>query len=523
MENSSNWRWIKATFVLIGLLGALPALAFDNCQRIIEREFVFPGGQTGTLVEEMGWRVTYDVPADALAVAETVKILRDPGMEFGFFPVAVTSIEDGRLILVPDLFVEVSCRFAMSYYLYNDQGRTLTAGLTRAGPEARRCRETGNDFKTCIEQFSKTLETYDQGAFAAMPEDKRDTASRFFTDAIYQVMAHEMAHQIFDHNAKIAVGALTRQDAEFEADFHAITGAMQVGRATHAIAYIFDVMDYFYNQGGYRSAPEYETLACRSANGVDVMTSIGIGLLFLDRVAMGQRTGAAASRDSLRKAQRDSAALYDPQNDGCGRLKTRMLSEAHSEANEIIGFMIDNFEAFAPAGEQVATQRPSIAYAGLQLVDAYEKLLDDSQHLRLLVTDSLSLYLQRLTQANGFSMTDREKARLLTHVRGSASSRSYGRVLASFNYQSVEAMEDQATRQGARAALEEAVRFNPALTEAWSQLGMIAIFDKDCETAIGHFVHAYYTAQREEMQNQMAGIAQGVNGWIEAGDARCAS
>ena len=476
---------LPALAAVSGLALGNDAFAFERCEGIVSG--------AGPLAQRVGERVIYDAPVPQFDVALSVEFRHTAPLKV-LLPLADVTENGDRVVFFPDRFGVFACQVVLAHYLENEG----VENVWDAGFETvRDCLAEGHARAYCLTRFGAKLQQTLAPAFARVPSGHQGTAYAIALDAIFQVGAHELAHHLFDHFDRIESGDIPRVDAEFEADFYAIQWAIEDGRAYSALAYLSRAMEVVDAAAATASdkAPgpsdaSYESWSCRYHN-VERSISAFSGAPFVFREVMLNHRAANAAGQTL--AEQLSWAIDDLSNadpvaaapEGCSRLGTQVLKEARQEMLGIMRAYQAHRDVFIVVPDMTdGTFEPLASGASVDALEAIAGQMRRSRHLRTLTSGVVSFTVQRAGHTNGLQLPDEWLFGLRSDLAQRASGRNYGRFLNGLAARYLEFVSTPEGRSVLKPLYEESSRYLPDSTDTWANLGLIAMYERDCRKAI---------------------------------------
>lgn len=312
---------------------------------------------------------------------------------------------------------------------------------------------------------------------------------------------HEYAHHFLDHFDRIEANRVSRIDAEFEADYFAIMNGVQYGEPTSAMYYFFSAIADIEYYTDTLVTPKYESGACRTKNVENVTAITSIAPLIVLDVAYGgrYRLGSLSSSDIERYGDEVFRSGVPALIEGsCGRIAEAMLADAFLELKSLYYRIATDGEFLLGEGSGPDPDRTNALLRDLfQMARSFE-------YMNGIAASSASLILRkRGLEGRDLAPFVGSMDSLLetSEVNENLLSGDYGRLLQAQGLSLIQERVDlpaQARLDQAFAALERAVFFNPAQSEAWMNLALIDFKRGNCVTAARFARKSLQTISPEE-------------------------
>ena len=392
--------------------------------------------------------------------------------------------QDIKFILFPASFVKATCEIALGTYM-NIEGVEPDA-FDQAARTAAQCRDAGGTQKACLIGFADELDRRYGKAFAALPAGQSQVAIGLYQATLHQIMMHEYAHHFLGHLDRIAKQQISRIDAEFEADLFAITNGVQGGEPVSAMYYLFSGLSDIENYSKKSTTEDYESAACRSKNVENIVAYLKIAPLMLVDAAMGGHAYLSRSSPSLVRADLDKQFADPPPGlkpGSCGRIAERTLFDTREELKQLYARMGTDLDFLFDTGQNLDVERAN------RLLHDLSEMSQNLRYMDGIAAKCVALMLRGwgIKGRNLTPLVD-EVDRLLDKqaVTQHFLSEDFGRLLQAQGLAMLQERVDmapQARLDRSFSALKRAVNYNPAQTEAWMNLAMIAFKRGDCASA----------------------------------------
>ena len=488
----------------IGLIVVLSCIstassAFDRCDQLLAtpkalQDFVFAKG-------------VRNAPVKYFDRAKSVRIETGQGPG-GLIPHASRDATGRPLIFYSTSFPPTLCRIAIATFVVNeieDAWRPFAEASRRAG----QCADSGRPFDTCLVEFGRDLQLRYQARFAAFDSRRQRLAYEIYLDAAGQIAAHEYGHHLLKHQQKVGAGALARIDAEFEADFYAMSNAVQSGQIGSAMYYFFKGLADVESYSKTLKYSDYESGACRATNVNDITGVFQIyPLVVIDAVNGGGRfdsNSPAFLRATAKQMQSEKPPA--PSSDSCGRLRGAVMREAHEEMLRIVTAVADYgdilFVDRRDAGADFALRGPRV----YELIDRLRSESSNFRYVRGIAAQIISRLIQRVEFGGTRDALVRQLDDILAGFADDILSGDYGRILKVKGLNVL--YETSGAPLGARMAeakgiFESAVTFLPESSESWMNLAFIALAHGRCGKAadLSRQSALYAAKGSEDMANE---------------------
>lgn len=524
MKTGKNIRFlVPSVFLALVFFYSSQLKALEYCQNAWSEEVRFSDGSTGDQVDWLFRAAILDLSAKQHGFAQNIRLERGVLAQKLFYPAAYIDENGHGVVLIDDKFLRPLCIFVVMDYIYNDDqiiGADVYSGAYQAVED---CGARQYSFLQCLSEFTETAARLIAPHYNNLDDKRKGLLNNFLSSALYQIIAHELAHIVLDHSNKIAEQKMLRIDAEFEADLAAIVSSLQTGRIHTALAYFFGPLSAFHQATGFQTSNHYESLECRNKNVADV-AMVGGAALFFQSFATGEATTSNMNmREAMESILSTTGAADESRFEdvGCGRLKGETLLAIRQEIRTMGNFLVDNFELFRGIEPETEGVRMGVQFSSPNTIVAILDLIDQSPNLSPALSRTLSMYLQRATQMDEFEIDDQLEDRILRTAYDVGSSQTYGRTLAALAFRYIGPDGSPTNRDRAVDLFEEAVVFNPWISEAYVNLAMILFTDGKCEIARRHAARSYFTANEGFAKESSASVFNIINSRIEAQEAPC--
>ena len=313
---------------------------------------------------------------------------------------------------------------------------------------------------------------------------------------------HEYFHHFLGHVDRIRNNELSRIDAEFEADRFAITNGMQSRDPVSAMYYVFWGLAQKESYQKKQPSELYESATCRWSNVENITGYLGIAPLMLADAAYGggayfRRSSPSVVRTDLTRQFAKPAALKEG---SCSRIVQVPLDDMRGELKRLYLRMEPDLDFLFSADKNVDTARAK------RLLRDLSDMSQNFQYINGIAAKCIAFMLRQwgLKGRNLTPLTD-ELDRLLATpaVTDNFLSEDFGRLLDERALAILQEQTDmplQARLDRSFSALERAVYYNPAQTEAWMNMAFIALKRGDCTAASRYAKRAVETNTNDEQR-----------------------
>lgn len=467
-------RALMCSFAALLAGVAESVLAFDACNAI--------GDDAARLNREIRQGVIARSPARHHELSLRVRLVAT-GAGDSLIPFAGEQQGAPYVVLTP-LFAKVACQIALARFLGIKGIQPDT--IAQVGSAAGRCLDVGGSQKACLTAFAGELARRYAKDFAALPVGEQRIAFDIYRSTLNQIVMHEYAHHFLDHFSRIAAQKLGRIDAEFEADLFAITNGAQFGEPVSALSYFFSTLAEVERSATKWSAPQYESAACRASNVESVTGYVGIVPMLLADAASGggiyfSRNSPATTRALAGKEFGRAAPSLSPGS--CNHIAQVALGSARQELQRLQQRLDKDLELL------FSNQKIADADRASRLVHDLADLSKGFQYMGGFAAKSAALMLRQ------WGLKGRELAPLMAEIdrlidtpgsSGNFLSEDLGRMLQAQGFAVLQERVDLAPPvrlDRSYALLQRAVDYNPAQSEAWMNLAIIAFKRGDCALA----------------------------------------
>ena len=399
-----------------------------------------------------------------------------------------------KFILFPALFVKVTCEIALAMYL-NLEGVEPDA-FDQAARRAAQCRDAGGTQKTCLAGFADELDRRYSKAFKTLPAGDLQVAFGIYEATLHQIMMHEYAHHFLGHLDRIANQQVSRIDAEFEADLFAITNGVQGGEPVSAMYYLFSGLADIENYSKKSTTEDYESAFCRSRNVENIVAYLKIAPLMLVDAAMGGHAYLSRSSPSLIRTELDKQFAEPPPGlkpGSCGRIAEQTLFDTREELKQLYVRMEKDLDFLFATGGNLDVERAN------RLLHDLSQMSQSLRYMDGIAAKCVALVLRGwgIKGRNLTPLVDEVDRLLDTQaVTQHFLSEDFGRLLQAQGLAILQERVDMAPQvrlDRSYSALKRAVNYNPAQTEVWMNLAMIAFKRGDCASASRFAEHSVMT------------------------------
>jgi tetratricopeptide (TPR) repeat protein len=354
----------------------------------------------------------------------------------------------------------------------------------------------GGSQTACLERFADDLSNRYAKAFAAQSAENKEGAVSMYTSALEQVVMHEYAHHFLGHFARIRSQKITRIDAEFEADMFAVLNAVQAAQPSSAMYYFFDGLAQVERHTKRLATPDYESGACRANNVENITAFMGIAPIVLIDAAYGggyslQRNSPAVVHSV---AQQKFAATPPALKPGaCAHIEKLELPEAFAELKRLYLRIEQDVDFLFSENKVWDSTRAA------RLLRDLSEMSRQFRYMQGLAAKSMSLMLRK------WGLQSRKLTPLVGNVdlllegqsmSANFESGDFGRLLLAEGLAMIQERTDlpsQTRFDRASSFLQNAVYYNPDLSEAWANLAIISFKRGDCSAASGFAAKASET------------------------------
>jgi hypothetical protein len=459
--------------LLLAAVSAPATASFAPCERIAD--------DPAALARKLTDRAVARAPARHHTLARTIRVVTT-GAADNLMPFAGQQLE-ARYVMVPPRFVKVACQISLAEFMRVDG--VQPDAFDTPSRAAARCLDVGGAQKDCLGAFATELERRYSGSFTALTADQQQTAASVMEAMLNQVVMHEFAHHFLDHLKRLAGQQVGRIDAEFEADLFAFMNGAQAGEPASALYYLFNPLSVVEAGRTQTQTPQYESAACRAGNVENITGQFGIVPLLLADAASGggylARNNPGTTRKMAQQAFAGPAPALRP--DTCARIAKVALGQARQELNQLYQRMDPEFDWLFATRPAPDADRVKRLLADLSaMATGFRYMGGMSAKCAALVLRQWGLKGRNLAPLAGQAerMADSQAA------NGELLSEDLGRLLQAQGLATRQERTDLATPvrlQRADAQLQNAVRYNPAQSEAWGNLAFIAFKQGDCQAA----------------------------------------
>jgi hypothetical protein len=473
-------RIVLALLVItVSLISAPAAQAFDRCDSL----FATPDQLKTFLVEEG----VQSAPVKYFAKAKSIRIETEGAGRL--LPVAKFDSQGNPIIVYPAIFPPVLCRLVLTTYLVNETNSDL---LTEPARDAATCITGGRSSETCITDYANDLERRYGATFAKQEEDHKNVAYGIVRNAIGQIAKHEFAHHLLSHRERVSSHEIAQIDAEFEADYYAVLNAAETGEAPSAMYYFFYPLKAMEANAPKMSSLNYESASCRATNISDVTGVFGIAPRVLLDAISGVHFKNNNSPDLIRAIAEQLAKKEapTPSADTCGRLAPGVLRESQEELKRLTA-VVAEYADVLPAPPDSKDDQSGLGLnnpESFTLVARLQRTSEELPYLKGLAVRALSLLIHRVELAGAESNVSPLIDQIIqsSEDKNEFLSGDYGRFLyvkaISILYNN--GSGPIATRMSeAEPLFRKSVDFLPSASEAWMNLGFIALVRGDCNGA----------------------------------------
>ena len=452
------------------MVGAQGALAFEACDRPVD---------PANLGRVWADQAAADSPVRYYELAHSIRLNTAYGGD-RLMPAGGEELQTKYILFTP-LFAKVVCKIALSTYLYVENVQPDV--IDQAAQTAARCLDAGGTQKTCLIAFADELDERYSAAFASLPSDHAAVALTIYEATLQQIMMHEYAHHFLGHFGPRQISEI---DAEFAADLFAITNGVQRGEPPSAMDYFFGAIADIESYTKAPKSADYESAACRSNNVENITAYLGIAPLMLVDAAMGGHGYLSNTSPSMVRAQLDKLFAAAPPSlapGSCGRIAQVALPEMREELRQLYLRMEPDLDFLFSTD-----QNPDVARARSLLRDWLE-MSKNLHYTNGIVAKCIVLMLR------GWGLKGRDLAPLVNEVDRSLTtptvtdyflSEDFGRLLQARGLvvlQEGTNLPVQSRLDQSFSLFERAVAYNPAQTEAWMNLAIVAFKRGDCAAA----------------------------------------
>ncbi len=453
------------------------ARAFDQCGKLFATS-----DELKTFLIEEG---VQSAPVKYFAKAKSIRIETEGAGRL--IPGARSDLQGNPIIVYPATFPPVLCRLALTTYLANNTNTDLLKEPARA---AGKCIAANRPLETCIADYAKDLERRYRAAFAKETENSKNIAYGIVKDAIGQLVKHEFAHYLMNHRERIKSGEIARIDAEFEADYYAVLNGTQTGEVASAMYYFFNPLEEMEANAPEMKRPDYESFSCRATNVDDITGVVGIAPLVLLDASEGGGSFPKRPPDYIRTIAQELAKEGAPKLSAntCGRLAPVVLRESRDELKRLTAMVAEYADLLPvpPENKGKEFERELRNPEVFKLVARLQRASHELTYLKGLAARALSYIVHRVELGGAESSVSRELDDIILSSQDEFLSGDYGRILyvRAIGILYDNTSEPIAVRMNeAEPMLRKSVDYLPNASEAWMNLGFIALVRGDCNKA----------------------------------------
>ncbi len=457
------------------LIVAVPqgALAFDACKGV---------DNPTQLKEVLGREAIAQSPVQYFDLARSIRLIVQ---DFGDISMPrIGEQQQIKFILLPPVFTKVACELVLATFLNLDG--VQPDAIDQAARTTAKCLDGGGSQKACLVGFAADLDRRYTQAFNALSDKDRGVALQIFGSALHQIIMHEEAHHFLNHFERIDKQKLSRIDAEFEADLFAITNAVQAGEPESAMYYIFFPLSLIEHYTNKFTTEDYESANCRALNVENITGYLGIAPMMLFDAAFG---GHALFRDNSPSTVRVdlgkqfAQASPDLKPGSCGHIAHVHLVDMRQELRQLYMRMEPDLDFLFAQQINLDAARASRLLRDLSEMSKRFRYMDG-------VAAKCIAFIIRAWEIKGRPITPLidsvEQVPNTQAVTEHFLSEDFGRLLLEQGLAILQEridMPPQDRLERSFFVLERAVNFNPALSEAWQNLALIAFKRADCVAA----------------------------------------
>ena len=479
------------------------AHAFQRCDKLFAN-----ADELRSLVFEAG---VLSGPKKYFDTARSIRIDLD-AKSGKIFPIANFDSSGQPIIIYPAAFPPILCRMVLATYVALDQNSQAWQFKDQAARTAATCVLSGKPRDMCLKDQARDLERLYRDKFNALSAQDQRTAYQMVDYALVQIGRHEYAHHLLKHWDKVGSGSLARIDAEFEADFFAVFGGIQIGEIPSAMYYFFEIVADMEELSQPMRSPDpgYESSACRATNINDIAGVFGIAPMEMLDFAAGESKFTVAPETELPKIARDLASHGPPKlsPDACGRLKEAVLREAYAELTSLSALMAEHAGLFARGKDGQLSPTAFESPEAFTLIARLQEQVHAFKHIKGLAARILSILVQHVGLAGAEARLSQKLDAEVESVADDILSLDYGRLLKVRGLRVLRQPEGSTASRidAAKALFESAVTYSPVLSEAWMNLALIAFAKGDCPRSAELADLAASTASNKEARSEAESV-----------------
>jgi hypothetical protein len=461
--------------IVVALLtaAASDAFAFDACNAVTD---------PASLNRELRDVATKRTPVRYHDLAQTIQLITtDAGDRL--IPLAGQQ-QQIKFILFPSMFVKAMCQIALATYL-NIEG-VQPEIFDKAAATAARCVDAGGTQKTCLVGFGDELDRRYGGAFGSLPSGHSQTAYGIYQAALHQMLMHEYGHHFLGHLERIGKQQLTRTDAEFEADLFGITNGVTGAEPETAMDYFFSGVADIERRSSKPLSADYESATCRSGNVENIAAYLGLTPLLLVDAAIGghgyfSRTSPSFDRAVIDKQMGEAPPGLKPGS--CSHIAQVALGDMRAELKQLSDRIEPDLDFLFSTDKGLDVERAR------RLLGDLSEMAKNLRYMDGIAAKSVALLLR------GWGLKGQNLKPLVANVDQLVDTptvtahflnEDFGRLLQAQGLAKLQERSDMPTAarlDRSFSLLERAVTYNPAQSEAWMNLAMIAFKRGDCPSA----------------------------------------
>lgn len=491
------------------------AHAFGNCDNIFEDKL--------DLEEKIKREIVSRAPAKYHGIAKSVRLRLVALEQMPFLMPRAMERHKERLIVFPMEFAKFACQVSLATALVVDD--VGEEEFDRAALSAATCIDTGKHRAKCYVEFGNELENRYYAAFYDKPLSFQKTAEALFHAAFWSIIRHEYYHHYSGYLSRDPEAGIHRVEEEFLADFYAITDAMQSGLPATAIFYFFYGVSAVEAQQIRPNVQEYESGFCRATNVTNITKAIGlIPTILIDAAWGGGVRFSLNSPGSAREYINSFMDWPEPvlENGSCSYIDAALLKKVFAETRQIASRMARDLDILFASDENVDDK-----IVGSLIYD-FSEMTRSFEYLRGVSSKILAILLSRW-RVNGQDVS-RHMERVETiinndRISGDIQSDDYGRIIMSYALALLQERDDLPAPirlERSAAMLDRALQYNPRLTDAWTNLGLIAFMQGDCTAAARHIRMSIATRNQDDKKGlETATSLEKIFGVLSENPERC--
>lgn len=500
-----------ALALVLIFLGA-PANAFEECHKLPD---------ASALRESISRLIVLWTPARYFEELQAIQLLM-PERSDALTPYAAFDTHGQPIVVVSLEFYSILCRFVLATSYIAEHPTSDVIDPVRN--EIARCLQRGERFRACLNAYALALDKQFESQYAVISDDDKSLNELILSNALGQIVLHEYAHFFFDHHQRIQRGEIKRIDAEFEADFFAITQSAENVAYPWAMAYFFKTMSGI-EFAAHSSSEEYENSYCRRENVVaigDLYDAIPVQMINL---VLGHKQHFTREdyASNFGKFMHTSTPAFD--KDRCSKLSTSYLRQAHAELVAIyqrlyadVDWLLQQDQNVWPGGLPANASVIALQRDLLNMAASFQRLNSLAATLASMVTRRIGLH-----EPKTVTLPFVQSLLANATVAQSMPSSDYGRLLGEYGLALVytPSADSKSRLQEVKRVFLNAVQYNPALTESWYHLGFVALIEGDCSSAADRMAKAVETCTSEDARPLFEHFAENLR--VAARNGKCSA